>query len=106
MESSYLFIPESKVRKIKICGANNSRFTTIPLPVLRKYSKLCISISIIEPTSQIMMKISSKIMTRIIDLKIRTFLELLKNNFSSSPEKCVRHPHLLCISHCQVANFI
>ena len=43
---------------------------------------------------------------RIICLKIRTFHELLKYNFTSSPEKCVRHPHLLCISHCQVADFI
>ena len=50
----------------------------------------------------------SKIMIRIriICLKIRTFHELLKYNFTSSPEKCVRHPHLLCISHCQVADFI
>ena len=26
--------------------------------------------------------------------------------FIFSPEKCVRHPHLLSISHCQVADFI
>ena len=82
-----------------ISSIGNPPYTIEDVPIWENTNVEVRSEDVVEPSNFL---VPAKDLLNVLDRICLMF----ENHFIFSPEKCVRHPHLRGISHCQVADFI